>query len=580
MPKPHEDKTEVEPKVAELNNLINHLHFAPEEGRIWFETHALAMIRPSNLSALHREMIEKLGPREAGSFLANIGYESGTRDATLARELHPDATLDEAFQVGPKLRAIRGIVTIRPIKQEIELDKGHFYSEAIFSGDFEVDTRLAEEGMAKSPVCWMQVGYASGYASALLGQPVIYKEVECRASGSNTCRVIGKLLKEWYADEISEELANLPIAGDADHFPMPRKSGYRVRPYVQFDFETPIETHRGLVGASPAFKATCQLMRKVAGTTATVLLLGETGVGKEKFARTLHDLSARSERPFVALNCAAIPDNLIEAELFGVEKGAFTGATQSRPGRFERAEGGTLFLDEIGNLTRSAQTKLLRAIQEKETERVGGSSTQNTDVRIIAATNEDLQNAVKSGEFREDLLFRINVFPINIPPLRERREDIPLLMSYFLNRYTTLHKKQIPGFTEIAIEALYRYNYPGNIRELENLIERTVILAENNQAIDLCHLFSVEGLIAAIVTDSGDHHSHSSGTEEETNSSLYSTIMDDIIAQGTGLEEMKHQLLESALAKTDGNLAEAARMLGISRPQMAYRLKKYTGQRG
>lgn len=580
MPKPHEDKTEVELKDAELNDLINHLRFAPEEGRIWFDTHALAMIRPSNLSALHRELIEKLGPREAGSFLANMGYESGTRDAALARELYPDGTFDEAFQVGPKLRAIRGIVTIRPIKQKIELDKGHFYSEATFSGDFEVDTRLVEEGMAKSPVCWMQVGYTSGYASALLGQPVIYKEVECRATGSHTCRVIGKLLKEWYADEISEELANLPITGDADHFPIPRKSGHRVRPYAQFDFETPVETHRGLVGASPAFKATCQLMQKVAETTATVLLLGETGVGKEKFARTLHDLSARVDEPFVALNCAAIPDDLIEAELFGVEKGAFTGATHSRAGRFERAEGGTLFLDEIGNLTRSAQTKLLRAIQEKETERVGGSSTQNTDVRIIAATNEDLQNAVKAGEFREDLLFRINVFPINIPPLRERREDIPLLMNYFLNRYTTLYKKQIPGFTEIAIEALYRYDYPGNIRELENLIERTVILAENNQAIDLCHLFSVEGLIAAIVTDSGDYHSQSSNTEEETNSSLYSTIMDDMVAQGAGLEQMKHQLLESALAKTDGNLAEAARMLGISRPQMAYRLKKYTGQRG
>jgi transcriptional regulator with GAF, ATPase, and Fis domain len=208
------------------------------------------------------------------------------------------------------------------------------------------------------------------------------------------------------------------------------------------------------------------------------------------FESMLHRISPRTEAPFVAINCAAIPENLMESELFGVERGAFTGATQSRAGRFERADGGTLFLDEIATLSLVAQGKLLRALQEGEVERVGGSRTLKVDVRVVAATNVDLRAAAQRGEFREDLFFRLNVFPIHLPPLRERKEDIPLLMTHFLHRFTQRHGRQLSGFTPRTADTLLAYDFPGNIRELQNLVERGVISAPDGGAIDLSHLFT------------------------------------------------------------------------------------------
>jgi two-component system, NtrC family, response regulator HydG len=202
-----------------------------------------------------------------------------------------------------------------------------------------------------------------------------------------------------------------------------------------------------MVGVSSAFKAACHMLTRVAPTKASVLFTGESGVGKEMFASTLHRISPRAAKPFVAVNCAAIPDALVESELFGVERGAFTGASVSRAGRFERADGGTLFLDEIGTLSLVAQGKLLRALQEGEVERVGGTRTIKVDVRVVAATNVDLRDAVKAGRFREDLFYRLNVYPIHLPPLRERREDIPLLMSHFLHLYGRTHGRKLAGYT-------------------------------------------------------------------------------------------------------------------------------------
>ena len=206
------------------------------------------------------------------------------------------------------------------------------------------------------------------------------------------------------------------------------------------------------------------------------------------FSNQLHRRSARAKGPFIAINCAAIPETLVESELFGVERGAFTGAVASRPGYFERADGGTLFLDEIASLPYAAQGKLLRALQERKTERVGGARTRSVDVRIVAATNVDLAAEVRAGRFRQDLYFRLCVFPIIIPPLRERRDDIPLLIEHFLGLYRERHRKSIPGFTRRAIDALLKYDYPGNIRELQNLIERGVVYCDEGRQIDLTHL--------------------------------------------------------------------------------------------
>lgn len=312
------------------------------------------------------------------------------------------------------------------------------------------------------------------------------------------------------------------------------------------------------------------MVNKAAPTEATVLFLGESGVGKEVFANNLHRLSKRADGPFVAVNCASIPEHLMESELFGVERGGYTGATSSRPGRFERADGGTLFLDEVGTLSFTAQGKLLRALQQGEIERVGDTRARKIDVRVIAATNINLREAVKAGQFREDLFFRLNVFPILVPPLRDRRDDIPLMMNWFLQRLAKKHGKNITGFRERAVDAMFNYGWPGNVRELENMIERAVILAEDGGALDLCHLFTTGEEI-----DVSSFMLKRSGNLAPMNGALETSVPADMPTIRPGLAETEAAMLRAAVAEANGNLSLAARVLGITRPKLAYRLRKY-----
>jgi len=235
-----------------------------------------------------------------------------------------------------------------------------------------------------------------------------------------------------------------------------------------------------IVGSSKKIREVMTLVHKVASADATVLLTGESGTGKELFARVLHDKSPRRSRPFVAINCAAIPDTLLESELFGHERGAFTGAAAAKPGKFELADGGTLFLDEVSELSAAVQAKLLRVLQERAFERVGGTRTIEVDVRIVAASNTDLTGAVRERRFRDDLFFRLNVFPIAIPPLRERTEDIPALVDHFIEKYARRMGRRIRGISKDALQVLERYRWPGNIRELENFVQRAIILASGD----------------------------------------------------------------------------------------------------
>jgi transcriptional regulator with GAF, ATPase, and Fis domain len=240
-----------------------------------------------------------------------------------------------------------------------------------------------------------------------------------------------------------------------------------------------------IVGSSPALQTVLARVAKVAPTDSTVLITGETGTGKELIARAIHKRSQRSARAFVSVNCAAIPRDLIASELFGHEKGAFTGAMQRRLGRFESAEGGTIFLDEVGELPAEMQIALLRVLQEREFQRVGGNQSFKTDARVVAATNRDLQSALAQGGFREDLFYRLNVFPIEVPPLRERKEDIALLVQYFVDRYASKAGKRITGISKKSMDLLQSYGWPGNIRELQNVIERSVIISDSeNLSVD------------------------------------------------------------------------------------------------
>jgi transcriptional regulator with GAF, ATPase, and Fis domain len=240
-----------------------------------------------------------------------------------------------------------------------------------------------------------------------------------------------------------------------------------------------------IVGSSPALQAVLSQVAKVAPTDSTVLITGETGTGKELIARAIHKRSQRSSRAFVSVNCAAIPRDLIASELFGHEKGAFTGATQRRLGRFESAEGGTIFLDEVGELPAETQISLLRVLQEREFQRVGGNVSFQINVRVVAATNRNLEAAIAEGGFRDDLFYRLNVFPIEVPPLRQRKEDIPLLVEYFIDRYASKAGKSITGINKRSLELLQSYAWPGNIRELQNVIERSVIISDSeNLSVD------------------------------------------------------------------------------------------------
>lgn len=308
---------------------------------------------------------------------------------------------------------------------------------------------------------------------------------------------------------------------------------------------------RHIIGAENSLKAVMALVGKVAHTAATVLLLGETGTGKELIARTIHRQSPRREAPFIAINCAAIPEGLLESELFGHEKGSFTGAVAQKPGRFELADGGTIFLDEVGELTPTIQVKLLRVLQEREFVRVGGTRTQSTDVRIIAATNRDLKARMQERQFREDLFYRLNVFPIHLPPLRERRPDIPELVQYYIGRVAADLKTAAPAMTESALQFLIHYNWPGNIRELQNVIERAVLLSGGREITpdDLPKEITAAGEASRIVAPPE--------------------------AGGLTLPEQEKMLCLRALEKNHWNQSKAARELGISRDHLRYRIRKF-----
>jgi len=310
---------------------------------------------------------------------------------------------------------------------------------------------------------------------------------------------------------------------------------------------------KNIVARSAKMQEVLATVERVALTNSTVLLGGESGAGKDLIARAIHQHSRRVSGPFVKINCTAIPENLLESELFGYEKGAFTGAVASKPGKFELADKGTIFLDEIGDVPSSIQVKLLRVLQDREFERLGGTKTLKVDVRVVAATNQDLRAALEQGSFREDLYYRLNVVPINIPPLRERKEDIPYLVDHFIERFARESGKPIRGITPAAQKALMEFHWPGNVRELENIIERAVALS-SREVIDVADI----RLDLSPVKPSAAPAANAAAFPPE----------------GLTLEQYEDEIIKEALRRTGGNKSQAARLLGLSRNTLRYRLAK------
>lgn len=550
------------PSDADLRRLIR---FSTEDGRIWLSGQRMLLVHTAALRALRRELVGSLGPQYTRRLLMRAGYASGERDALLARQVRPDASLFDAFAVGPQLHTLEGAVRVLPRVFELDEAGGHFHGVFQWEHSWEAEIHQRDYGPQDKPACWMLLGYASGYTSAFFRRSALFKEVQCAACGDAHCLIEGRFAHEWPDGEA--------LARDYDPDSMlVRLDELHSQVQALRTRLQPADELGELLGRSPAFEQTVALLRQAAPTQVTVLLTGETGVGKERFARALHAMSPRAAGPFVAVNCAALPAELIESELFGAEKGAYTGATAPREGRFERAHGGTLLLDELGELPLPAQAKLLRVLQQGEVERLGGTRPRKVDVRVLAATNVDLEAAVEAGRFRRDLLYRLNVYPIHIPPLRDRADDVELLAMHLLQHYASVHGKPVAGFTDRAMSAMRVHPWPGNVRELENLVERGVILVPPGGLVEADMLFprAAHGQPSA-QTVSAAGTLHAGPPEDE---GLRRGLYDTWLRSGLGLDALEDVLIREAVDHARGNLAAAARALGITRPQLSYRLSR------
>ncbi len=406
-----------------------------------------------------------------------------------------------------------------------------------------------------------------------------YTDVEVLVDAINLGDIYRYITKPWEAKEvrgiITQAIERFALQRENQRLLSQLKAytGYlNQQLHGAFDFGN-------IIGDSPALNEVLAKVEQVAPTDSTVLLRGETGTGKELVAHAIHINSTRESQPFVRVNCAALAPGVLESELFGHEKGAFTGAVSQRPGRFELADGGTLFLDECGDLPTEVQIKLLRALQEREFERVGGTQTVKVDVRLISATNRDLEQLIEAGQFREDLYYRLNVFPVHLPPLRDRLQDLPELTTHFIAKFTRRGMTQSPGMTAAAMAKLSAYSWPGNVRELENIIERAMILAQG-QAIDAEHL-DFGRRVQSATPPTGVVNVGGRAGEPGTDAKPTGAAVIDLAA-GDESKPLSERLLDSerreiiaAVEKSNSNIAGAARLLGINRSTLYYRMRKH-----
>jgi len=587
----------VDLKFPQLRELAARLRFSPDEGRIWMDKRRVALVQADTFADLRSELIAMLGVDMTRGLLTRIYYAAGQRDAMDALKTAPDKSMSEILATGGMLHALHGYVLPEHAGLGLfgsDVRSEDYYGEAIWKESLEDEIHIAKHGIGTHSVCWNSVGYCSGFLSQCAGRTIIVREVECRASGSPHCRIVAKPWSKW--EDPTDDLRFLqmePAPPVHVYVPLSMRldpSNQDISPWPKPEVNDGSDNDSAFIGASTAFHLLQHKIDRVAPTQASVLLLGESGVGKSLIARELHRRSSRAEATFVEVNCAAIPEQLIESELFGVERGAFSGATLSRAGRFESACGGTLFLDEIATLSMTAQGKLLRVLQNGEMERLGSNKTISANVRVIAATNDDLKVAVTEGRFRQDLYFRLNVFPIMVPPLRDRRDDIPLLINVLLKRFSKRHGRNISGIASRAMQALIHHTWPGNVRELENVLERAVIVIQGEELLDINHLSNAgDTLISPSFFAVGYSGKLATNTEvatlqEKINSSLelstsVEALAESLVKQGkAALPAMEDALVRAAIKQTGGNITRAADILGLSRPQLDYRQAKLNRQ--
>jgi DNA-binding NtrC family response regulator len=528
------------------------LELDPEGGLIRFAGQRALLIDAVAMGLLRKYLVENFGLTAARTVLTQFGFAHGWRMAEAMRaEFKWDSDEDWA-RAGTRIHTLEGLYRVEPGSQ------GALTREGLTLGSsYEAEQHLLHFGRSEVAVCWTICGLTSGYRSRSAGKEIYVLEDRCLGKGDAACHLFGRTREEW-GDERAEELrffepTRLKETLDVSLHRVTEtlkaaerklREHHRALVRVAPDDEQPL----GIVARSSTMRQLVDLARRVARVDATVLITGESGSGKERIARLVHDESTRSAGPFIAVNCGAITETLLESELFGHARGAFTGATQDRPGLFEAANSGTLLLDEIGEVSPGMQVKLLRALQEREVRRVGENRSRPVDVRVVTATNRDLAQAVASGAFRQDLYYRLKVVDLHVPPLRERRDDILALARVLLADAALHMKRKIQGLAPGAADQLLRYGWPGNVRELENAMERAVALARGNR-VEL----------------------------EDLSWEIRQAVPRPVATAGTvrPLEEVEKEYILAALELNGGNQTHTAQQLGIGAATLYRRLKSY-----
>jgi DNA-binding NtrC family response regulator len=466
--------------------------FRPDQGIIRLHEQRVVLLSAAAMGLLRKELIDTLGFETARRLFLRFGYADGYHDAVSMRDRSKWSNGLDGLQAGIALHRLEGIARPEVVELQHDQQSARFQQTVRWHDSYVAEQHMHHYGKSSAPVCWSLIGYASGYASACLGQEIYFHEQECLAQGAAACTVVGKDAESWgdhlealradfHGGTLGQEVERLRDLVHQRLQAVDRRERLVARRERELNLlRERVARHaasKQFIAGSGAMQDVLELAARVAPLDTTVLICGESGTGKEFVVRMIHDQSPRATGPFVSINCAALTETLLESELFGHVRGAFTGAVRDKAGLFEVASSGTLFLDEIGEVAPTVQAKLLRALQEREIRRVGAERTLKVNARVVAATNRDLRAAVAEGTFREDLYFRLGAFVITVPPLRDRREDIPLLVHDFVRRAAQRVKKDVRAVSAEAMTALMNYSWPGNVRELEHAIERAVIVA-------------------------------------------------------------------------------------------------------
>ena len=526
------------------------LQFDPGGGLIHFAGQRAFLLDAVALGILRKELIGTLGMVGARGILTRLGYAHGWRTAESLKTLYPGMDARYMQRIGARLHTLQGLVIVEASPSEGH-DAAHLV-DAIWHESYEAEQHLLHLGQAEEAVCWTLSGFASGFLSCAHGREIYCLEDRCRGKGDAVCHVVGRTREDW-GDALMEHLPfyqspclNAALTEVTAELKRVEQKLRSRRQELKSAKEGPLEAS-GVVAQSAAMEKVLELAHRVAKVDSTILITGESGVGKERIARLIHDESPRMGGPFVAINCGAVPEGLLESELFGHAKGAFTGASQDRPGLFEAANGGTLLLDEIGEVPPPMQVKLLRTLQEKEVRRVGENKSRPFNVRLLAATNRDLTAEVNAARFRQDLYYRLRVIELRVPALRDRREDILSLARLFLAEASVRTGRKVSSFTPRAAQQLVRYAWPGNVRELENAVEHAVVLAKGSR-VDLEDLPDEIGLALPGAPAPGDIRP---------------------------LEAIERDYILAVLHANQGNKVQAAHQLQIGTATLYRKLKQY-----